>query len=117
MPISNLKMVDVPGHTLTYRSIQWLIEQGLITEANLASLTTVAGLVAACNAVALPEVSKQGRIRALTYIQDNGSTYLTDANVNTVGAASNGTRIATLRGIFTARDTDLNANTPPGLEE
>jgi hypothetical protein len=117
MAISNLKMASVPGHTLAYKCIQWLIENGCITGANLDSLSTVAGLVAAANAVVLPEHAKRNRTRAVTYLTDNATEFLTNANVVATAAEAEADRIAFLRAIFTARDTDLTASTPAGLPE
>jgi len=114
---TGIKEIEVAPNLLAYRCIQWLIENGCVTEANLAALTTFAGFKAACNAVVLPEISKHSRFRALDFLEENATTLFTDANVTTAGAAALNARIPALRNIFIARDSTLTANTPAGLPE
>lgn len=82
-----------------------LSDLGVITETSLNGLTTVAGLLASFDSAVVSEQDSNAVRQAKIAIQKCANVGgLTDAQVNTAGAASGGSRYSTLIAAVVAND-------------
>lgn len=111
-----------PLHRRTYQTILNLKNLNILTESNLGSITTWADLKTAMETTmaGLPIADQIAGARLIRFlVTAKANSLLTDAQINTAGGQSSGSRISNLYANFSAVDdalTNLSSGQPMARE-